>query len=138
MKPTGWPPRGTTPALAGLGHARRCQQLPIRLAPRKGWAGNSDRLARVLAVYEQIAADTRTRRGRRDLAGATWALKKPPIQSGFVTVPFARSGRCHAEQTGAASFAVLEPYRRLPQRWQKAHNAADPKNCCWTAPSSWA
>jgi len=102
----------------------------IRLAPQKDWAGNEpDRLARVLAVYEQIAADTGASVADVIVLAGNLGIEEAAQAAGFaVTVPFAPGrGDATPEQTDAASFAVLEPLYDGYRNWQKAHSAAKPE-----------
>lgn len=91
----------------------------IRLAPQKDWAVNDPaELEKVLARLEQIRTDFNTRSKKRRismadmivLAGAAAVEKAAQAAGVDVEVPF-RPGRgdAAAEQTDAASFAVLEP-----------------------------
>lgn len=102
----------------------------IRLAPQKDWAGNEpERLARVLAVYEQIAADTGASVADVIVLAGNMGVEQAAQAAGFaVTVPFAPGrGDATPEQTDAASFAVLEPLHDGYRNWQKAHYAAKPE-----------
>lgn len=85
----------------------------IRLAPQKDWEVNEPaQLARVLAVYENIAAEA----GNVSIAdlivlGGSVGIEQAAKAAGAsVTVPFT-PGRsdASAEQTDAEGFAVLEP-----------------------------
>ncbi len=92
----------------------------IRLAPQKDWAVNDPaRLAKVLAVLEGIKADfdANASGGKRlsladliVLGGAAGVEAAAKAAGHAVTVPFS-PGRTDAtaEETDAASFAVLEP-----------------------------
>lgn len=102
----------------------------IRLAPQKDWAGNEpERLARVLAVYEQIAADTGASVADVIVLAGNLGIEEAAQAAGFaVTVPFAPGrGDATPEQTDAASFAVLEPLHDGYRNWQKTHSAAKPE-----------
>ena len=102
----------------------------IRLAPQKDWAGNEpERLARVLAVYERIAADTGASVADVIVLAGNLGIEEAAQAAGFaVTVPFAPGrGDATPEQTDAASFAVLEPLHDGYRNWQKAHSAAKPE-----------
>ncbi|TXG94555.1 MAG: catalase/peroxidase HPI, partial [Rhodocyclaceae bacterium] len=102
----------------------------IRLAPQKDWEGNEPaRLAKVLAVYEKIAADTGA--GVADvivLAGNVGIEQAAKAAGVTVTVPFAPGrGDATAAQTDVESFAVLEPLADGFRNWQKAHYAVTPE-----------
>lgn len=102
----------------------------IRLAPQKDWAGNEpERLARVLAVYEQIAADTGASVADVIVLAGNLGIEEAAHAAGFaVTVPFAPGrGDATQAQTDAASFAVLEPLHDGYRNWHKAHSAAKPE-----------
>lgn len=102
----------------------------IRLAPQKDWAGNEpERLARVLAVYEQIAADTGASVADVIVLAGNLGIEEAAQAAGFaVTVPFAPGrGDATPEQTDANSFAVLEPLHDGYRNWQKAHCAVKPE-----------
>lgn len=102
----------------------------IRLAPQKDWAGNEpERLARVLAVYERIAADTGASVADVIVLAGNLGIEEAAQAAGFaVTVPFAPGrGDATPEQTDAASFGVLEPLHDGYRNWQKVHSAAKPE-----------
>jgi len=92
----------------------------IRLAPQKDWAVNDpERVARVLAVLEGVQAEfNAAHEGGSQVSladlivlGGSAAVEQAAAAAGVpVEVPF-RPGRTDAtaEQTDAASFAVLEP-----------------------------
>ncbi len=92
----------------------------VRLAPQKDWAANNPaELAATLATLETIRADFNTAHaGGKQVSladmivlGGAAAIEKAAKDAGHnVAVPF-RAGRtdASAEQTDAASFAVLEP-----------------------------
>ena len=94
----------------------------IRLAPQKDWEGNEPaRLAKVLAVYEKIAADTGA--SVADVivlagnVGVELAAKAVGVE---VTVPFAPGrGDATQDQTDVDSFAVLEPLADGFRNWLK-------------------
>jgi catalase-peroxidase len=94
----------------------------IRLAPQKGWEGNEPaRLAKVLAVYEKIAAETGA--SVADVivlagnVGVELAAKAAGVE---VTVPFAPGrGDATQDQTDVDSFAVLEPLADGFRNWLK-------------------
>ncbi|HNJ76841.1 MAG TPA: catalase/peroxidase HPI, partial [Azospira sp.] len=102
----------------------------IRLAPQKDWEGNEPaRLAKVLAVYEKIAADTGA--SVADvivLAGNVGIEQAAQAAGGSLTVPFAPGrGDATAAQTDVESFAVLEPLADGFRNWQKTHYAVTPE-----------
>ena len=94
----------------------------IRLAPQKDWEGNEPaRLAKVLAVYEKIAAETGA--SVADVivlagnVGVELAAKAAGVE---VTVPFAPGrGDATQDQTDVDSFAVLEPLADGFRNWLK-------------------
>ena len=102
----------------------------IRLAPQKDWAGNEpERLARVLAVLEPIAAQTGASVADVIVLAGNLGVEQAAKAAGFnVTVPFA-SGRGDATpaMTDAASFDVLEPVHDGYRNWLKAHGTAQPE-----------
>ncbi len=103
----------------------------IRLAPQKDWAVNQPaQLARVLDVLAGIQADFNTKAtGGKQVSladlivlGGVAAVEKAAADAGHpVTVPFT-PGRTDAtaDQTDAASFAVLEPAADGFRNYQKA------------------
>ena len=94
----------------------------IRLVPQKDWEGNEPaRLAKVLAVYEKIAADSGA--SVADVivlagnVGVELAAKAAGVE---VTVPFAPGrGDATQDQTDVDSFAVLEPLADGFRNWLK-------------------
>ncbi|MFP5506140.1 MAG: catalase/peroxidase HPI [Gammaproteobacteria bacterium] len=94
----------------------------IRLAPQKDWEGNEPaRLARVLAVYAKIAAETGASVADVIVLGGNLGIEQAARAAGFdVTVPFA-PGRGDATQnlTDAESFDVLEPLADGFRNWLK-------------------
>ena len=102
----------------------------IRLAPQKDWEGNEPaRLAKVLAVYEKIAADTGASIADVIVLGGNVGIEQAAKAAGVtVTVPFAPGrGDATAAQTDVESFAVLEPLADGFRNWQKAHYAVTPE-----------
>jgi catalase-peroxidase len=84
----------------------------IRLAPQKDWeANNPAELAKVLAVYEKLSADTGISIADLIVLGGNAAIEKAAKDAGVsVEVPFtAGRGDATAAQTDVDSFAVLEP-----------------------------
>ena len=94
----------------------------IRLAPQKDWAGNEPaRLAKVLAVYEKIAAETGASVADVIVLAGNVGVEKAAKAAGFdVTVPFAAGrGDTTRAMTDVESFAVLEPLADGFRNWQK-------------------
>lgn len=102
----------------------------IRLAPQKDWAGNEpERLARVLAVYERIAADTGASVADVIVLAGSLGIEEAAQAAGVpIAVPFL-PGRGDATDatTDAASFAVLEPLADGFRNWLRQHFAATPE-----------
>ncbi len=96
----------------------------IRLAPQKDWAGNEpERLARVLAVLEPIAAASGASVADVIVLAGNVGVEQAAKAAGFdIQVPFA-AGRGDATdaQTDADSFAPLEPLADGFRNWQKEH-----------------
>ena len=102
----------------------------IRLAPQKDWAGNEPaRLAKVLAVYERIAAETGASVADVIVLGGNLAIEQAAKAAGVtVTVPFAPGrGDATPAQTDADSFDVLEPLADGFRNWQKQHYVVKPE-----------
>ena len=102
----------------------------IRLAPQKDWAGNEpDRLARVLAVLEPLAAEAGASLADAIVLGGVAGLEAAIAAGGHnVDVPFTPGrGDASAEQTDAESFAVLEPLADGFRNWMKADYAVQPE-----------
>ena len=102
----------------------------IRLAPQKDWAGNEPaRLAKVLAVYEKIAADTGASVADVIVLGGNVGIEQAAQAAGMnVTVPFAPGrGDATQAQTDAESFDVLEPLADGFRNWQKQHYTVKPE-----------
>jgi len=102
----------------------------IRLAPQKDWEGNEpERLARVLAVLEGIAADTGASVADAVVLGGNVGLEQAIKAAGFdVKVPFAPGrGDATDEQTDAASFDVLEPIHDGFRNWVKKDYVVSPE-----------
>ncbi|MEP1931408.1 MAG: catalase/peroxidase HPI [Roseibium sp.] len=102
----------------------------IRLTPQKDWAGNEpDRLAKVLAVLEPIAAEYQA--SIADvivLAGNVGVEKAAKAAGQDISVPFAPGrGDATDEMTDAASFDVLEPLADGYRNWQKADYVVSPE-----------
>jgi catalase-peroxidase len=84
----------------------------IRLAPQKDWeANNPAELAKVLAVYEKISAETGISIADIIVLGGNVGVENAIKAAGMsVAVPFtAGRGDASQEQTDAHSFAYLEP-----------------------------
>jgi len=102
----------------------------IRLAPQKDWEGNEPaRLAKVLAVYEKIAADTGASVADVIVLAGNVGIEQAAKAAGVaLTVPFAPGrGDATVAQTDVESFAVLEPLADGFRNWQKAHYAVMPE-----------
>lgn len=103
----------------------------IRLAPQKDWQGNEpERLAKVLAVFENIAAETGASVADVIVLAGNVGLEQAIKAAGFeVAVPFAPGrGDATAEQTDIESFEVLEPVADGFRNWQKQHYAVSPED----------
>ncbi|HRF53972.1 MAG TPA: catalase/peroxidase HPI [Aquimonas sp.] len=102
----------------------------IRLAPQKDWEGNEPaRLARVLAVYDAIAAETAVSVADLIVLGGNSAIEQAAEAAGIaIAVPF-QPGRGDATEamTDADSFAVLEPVHDGFRNWQKKHYNVSPE-----------
>ena len=84
----------------------------IRLAPQKDWdANNPAELAKVLAVYEKLSAESGVSVADLIVLGGSAAVEKAAKDAGVaVEVPFTPGrGDATAAQTDVDSFAVLEP-----------------------------
>ncbi|THG81676.1 catalase/peroxidase HPI [Pseudomonas sp. A-1] len=102
----------------------------IRLAPQKDWEGNEPaRLARVLAVYEKIAAETGASVADVIVLGGNLGVEQAAKAAGFdVSVPFAPGrGDASQAQTDVDSFAVLEPVHDAYRNWLKKDYAVSPE-----------
>ena len=102
----------------------------IRLAPQKDWAGNEPaRLAKVLAVYEKIAADTGASVADVIVLGGNVGIEQAAKAGGFtVSVPFAPGrGDATQAQTDVESFAVLEPLADGYRNWLKQDYVVTPE-----------
>ncbi len=114
----------------------------IRLAPARHWAGNEpERLDRVLPVLDAIATETGA--SVADvivLAGNVGVAQAAKAAGVDIDVPFAPGrGDATAEQTDVEAFEVLEPIADGYRNWLRSRSSSPaPKNCCSTAPSSWA
>ncbi|WP_447044684.1 catalase/peroxidase HPI [Vreelandella sp. H-I2] len=102
----------------------------IRLVPQRHWEGNEPaRLADVLAVYEQIAADTGASVADVIVLAGSVAIEKAAKAAGYdVRVPFLKGrGDAIAEMTDADSFAPLEPLADGFRNWQKKEYVVKPE-----------
>ncbi|WP_101047847.1 catalase/peroxidase HPI [Macromonas nakdongensis] len=114
----------------GSDHRGGANGARIRLAPQKDWAGNEPaRLARVLAVYEKIAAETGASVADVIVLGGNLGIEQAAQAAGVnVTVPFAPGrGDATQAQTDAESFEVLEPVADGFRNWQKQHYTVKPE-----------
>ena len=94
----------------------------IRLAPQKDWEGNEPaRLAKVLAAYEKIAAETGASVADVIVLAGNVGVEQAAKAAGVdVSVPFAAGrGDASLEMTDVESFAVLEPLADGYRNWQK-------------------
>jgi len=102
----------------------------IRLAPQKDWAGNEPaRLAKALAVYEKIAADTGASVADVIVLAGNVGVEQAAKAAGVnVTVPFAPGrGDATAAMTDAESFDVLEPVADGFRNWLKKDFVVQPE-----------
>ncbi len=102
----------------------------IRLVPQKDWEGNEPaRLARVLAVYEKIAAETGASVADVIVLAGNVGIEQAAKAAGIaVNVPFAPGrGDATQEMTEVESFAVLEPLADGFRNWQKTHYVVSPE-----------
>ncbi|WP_299908109.1 catalase/peroxidase HPI [uncultured Paracoccus sp.] len=94
----------------------------IRLAPQKDWVGNEpERLARVLAVLEPIAASSGASVADVIVLAGNVGIEQAAKAAGVeVSVPFAPGrGDASDAQTDAASFDVMEPLADGYRNWVK-------------------
>lgn len=102
----------------------------IRLAPQKDWEGNEPaRLARVLAVYEKIAADTGASVADVIVLAGNVGVEQAAKAAGLeISVPFAPGrGDATPEMTDAPSFDVLEPLADGFRNWLKKDYVVTPE-----------
>ncbi|MEJ2455132.1 MAG: catalase/peroxidase HPI [Candidatus Thiodiazotropha sp.] len=102
----------------------------IRLAPQKDWEGNEpERLARVLGVYEGIAADTGASVADVIVLGGNVGIEQAAKAAGFnISVPFAPGrGDASDEMTDVDSFEPLEPVHDGYRNWLKADYVVTPE-----------
>ncbi|MGE0114695.1 MAG: catalase/peroxidase HPI [Steroidobacteraceae bacterium] len=102
----------------------------IRLAPQKDWEGNEPaRLAKVLVVYEKIAAETGASVADVIVLAGNVGIEQAAKAAGVsVSVPFA-PGRGDALQamTDIESFEVLEPLADGFRNWLKKDYVVTPE-----------
>ena len=102
----------------------------IRLAPQKDWEGNEpSRLARVLAVYGKLAAETGASVADIIVLAGNLGVEQAARAAGIeVAVPFA-PGRGDATQamTDVESFEVLEPLADGFRNWLKQDYVVSPE-----------
>ncbi len=114
----------------GSDHRGGANGARIRLAPQKDWEGNEPaRLAKVLAVYEKIAAETGASVADVIVLGGNLGIEQAAKAAGVtVTVPFAPGrGDATQAQTDIESFEVLEPLADGFRNWQKKHYVVKPE-----------
>ncbi len=102
----------------------------IRLAPQKDWEGNEPaRLARVLAVYERIAAESGASVADVIVLGGNLGVEQAAKAAGYdIEVPFAPGrGDATQEQTDVDSFEVLEPLHDGYRNWLKKDYVVQPE-----------
>ncbi len=102
----------------------------IRLAPQKDWEGNEpERLARVLAVLEPIAAEAGASVADVIVLAGNVGVEQAAKAAGVdVTVPFAPGrGDATDEMTDAESFDALEPLYDGYRNWLKQDYAVSPE-----------
>lgn len=102
----------------------------IRLMPQQSWTGNEpERLARVLAVLEAIAADTGASVADVIVLAGNVGIEQAARAAGqSIIVPFAPGrGDARQDQTDSESFDVLEPVADGFRNWQKQHYTVKPE-----------
>ncbi|MGY6411404.1 MAG: catalase/peroxidase HPI [Alkalilacustris sp.] len=102
----------------------------IRLAPQKDWEGNEpERLARVLAKLEPIAAETGASVADVIVLAGNVGIEQAAKAAGFdIEVPFAPGrGDATDEMTDADSFAPLEPLADGFRNWLKKEYVVAPE-----------
>ena len=117
------PPPGTAPEPSAV---RTCAAAPTARAsawrPQKDWEGNEpERLAKVLAVLEPIAAETGASVADVIVLAGNVGVEQAAKAAGFdITVPFAPGrGDATDEMTDADSFESLEPIHDGYRNWLK-------------------
>ncbi|MCB2167338.1 MAG: catalase/peroxidase HPI [Deltaproteobacteria bacterium] len=94
----------------------------IRLAPQKDWEGNEpERLAKVLALLEPIAAETGASVADVIVLAGNVGIEQAAKAAGFeITVPFSPGrGDATEEMTEVEAFEVLEPLHDGYRNWLK-------------------
>jgi len=94
----------------------------IRLAPQKDWEGNEpERLAKVLALLEPIAAETGASVADVIVLAGNVGIEQAAKAAGFeITVPFSPGrGDATEEITDVEAFEVLEPIHDGYRNWLK-------------------
>ncbi|MBS1143628.1 MAG: peroxidase [Proteobacteria bacterium] len=102
----------------------------IRLAPQKDWEGNEPaRLAKALAIYDQIAAETGASIADVIVLAGNVGIEQAARAAGVsVSVPFAPGrGDATQAQTDVESFDVLEPLADGFRNWQKKDYVVAPE-----------
>jgi len=102
----------------------------IRLAPQKDWEGNEpERLARVLAKLEPIAAETGASVADVIVLAGNLGVEHAARAAGFdIEVPFTPGrGDATDAMTDADSFAVLEPLADGFRNWLKTDYVVEPE-----------
>ncbi|MBU3029554.1 catalase/peroxidase HPI [Paracoccus marinaquae] len=102
----------------------------IRLAPQKDWQGNEpERLARVLAALEPIAAETGASVADVIVLSGNLGVEQAAKAAGFdITLPFAPGrGDATDAMTDANSFASLEPLADGYRNWEKTDYVVSPE-----------
>jgi catalase-peroxidase len=102
----------------------------LRLAPQKDWAGNEpERLARVLAVLEPIAAEFGVSVADVIVLAGNLGVEQAAAAAGHtLTVPFAPGrGDATAEMTDGESFEPLEPIHDGFRNWVKKDYTVSPE-----------
>lgn len=102
----------------------------IRLAPQKDWPGNEpERLARVLGVYDKLAAECGVSVADLIVLGGNLGIEQAAQAAGVtVNVPFSLGrGDASQAQTDVDSFAVLEPLADGFRNWLKQDYVVTPE-----------
>ncbi len=102
----------------------------IRLVPQKNWEGNEpERLARVLAVLESIAADSGASVADVIVLAGNVGIEQAARAAGYdITVPFLPGrGDASDEMTDVDSFAWLEPIHDGYRNWVKRDYVVTPE-----------
>jgi len=102
----------------------------IRLAPQKDWVGNEpERLSKVLAVLEPIAAETGASVADVIVLAGNVGVEQAARAAGFdIEVPFVPGrGDATDETTDAEAFEPLEPIHDGYRNWLKEDYAVSPE-----------